>query len=140
MTIPTRSTFHRVLIVDQSRDSREVLRTALARRGVQTYETSHARTGLELAQRYQPDVIVVDLEAFWPNQDADASTVCRQFDSGSARHRASLVFLGEARGDNRPLPTARFIRKPYHYAPLIRTILECLQAKTPEASHASAPN
>ena len=47
-----------VLIVDPSADNREVLRTALARRGLTIFEAEAADRGLELAREHRPDVIV----------------------------------------------------------------------------------
>ncbi len=108
----------RVLIVDQSEDTREVLRAALERRGVETLEASGARQGIELARQHHPQVIVLDLEA-----DAAADEqVQAQYDAESRDHDARLVVLGRTCRYKRTLPSDRIVSKPYHYAPLIRTI------------------
>jgi len=108
----------RVLIVDQSKDSREVISAALQRRGVQTLEASGARQGAELARRHHPQVIVLDLEA----DSADDGQVQAQYDAESRDHDARLVVLGRAGRYEQTLPKDRIVPKPYHYAPLIRTI------------------
>jgi len=115
---PSRSPRDRVLIVDQSEDSREVLRTALERRGVQTLEASGARQGIELARQHHPRVIVLDLEA----DAAGDEHVQAQFDTESKDHDSRLVVLGRTARYERTLPKDRIVSKPYHYAPLIRTI------------------
>jgi CheY-like chemotaxis protein len=107
-----------VLIVDHSQDTREVLRTALALRGVQTLEANGARQGAELARRHHPRVIVLDLET----EAADDEQVRDQYEAESRDHNARLVVLGRAAGYGRNLPKDRVLTKPYHFAPLIRTI------------------
>ena len=51
-----------VLIIDASEETREVLQTALERRGLRILAADRARRGLELARRHHPDLIVLDLE------------------------------------------------------------------------------
>ena len=117
-----------VLIVDRSDESREVLRTVLARRGVQILEASGARAGLELCRRHHPEVVVLDLDS----QAAGDETVQGEYQSQADTDSASLVMLGhEQRFDPAsavPAPYGRFVPKPYHYAPLVRTIEELLAA------------
>jgi CheY-like chemotaxis protein len=111
-----------VLIVDPSQESREVLRTLLERRGIKTLEAGGARQGLELVRRYRPEVVVADLES-----EGEAERAVRQqYGDVSAAHHASLVLLANA--PRRPFAAQgqRVVSKPYHYAPLIRTIEELL--------------
>ena len=112
----------RVLIVDRSDESRDVLRTVLERRGLQTYEARGARRGLELAHRHQPDLIVLDMEAV----PGDDEAVCDGFDAQSRDGRTSLVVLGNARQSAPAVWSGQFVTKPYHYAPLVRRIEELL--------------
>jgi CheY-like chemotaxis protein len=112
-----------VLIVDRSEDSREVLCTALARRGVSTLEASHGEEALALVQQHQPNVVVVDLEF-----DATAEEeFCDRFTAQS--QELPLVMLSRIHGPMAHSGRARgteFLRKPYHYAPLLRRIEELL--------------
>ena len=113
-----------VLIVDGSDDSREVLRTALERRGMEIFEASRAERGLELARRHHPRVIVLDLEV----ETDECDQICGQFAEQSDGKTTSLVVLANAQ-----IPVTgdadrdrEFVAKPYHYGPLVRKILELL--------------
>jgi CheY-like chemotaxis protein len=112
-----------VLIVDASPDNREVLRTVLARRGLQILEAGAAQEGLEMAREHHPDVIVLDLEA----DRVDAEAVREQFSAEATNYDSRLIVLGKVRRG----PTfagGHVISKPYHFAPLVHTI-EQLAAK-----------
>lgn len=117
-TVPRTS---RVLIVDQSDDAREVLRTILQRRGFQTYEAPESEEGLELARLHQPDVIVLDVESETDEEDS----LCTRYDQSNDKP-ATLVVLGTSRRRDAELPGRRLVAKPYHYASLIRTIEQLL--------------
>jgi len=106
-----------VLIVESSADEREVLRTALARRGLRIFEASEAQAGLELARRHHPAVIVLDLEG---GAD-DGADVEAEYDAQTAGQCQSLIILGTARRGHH-LPADQVIAKPYHYGPLVRKI------------------
>lgn len=118
---------HCVLVVDPSAESREVLRTALARSGTEILEASRADEGMELARSCHPDVIVLDLEC----EPARTATVTEGFRDVSPAHPASMVILGTARQvqqieTEQPGLRGQAVRKPYHYGPLIRKIEELL--------------
>ena len=108
----------RVLIVDESSDSRQVLRTALERRGTQIFEACRASQGLELVRAQQPDVIVLDLE----DTDGIAGGITGEFGEAVRARQTPIVLLGTARCQAESLPTGEFVAKPYHYGPLIRKI------------------
>jgi DNA-binding response OmpR family regulator len=114
--LPQRS----VLIVDESDESREVLRTALTRLGTRIYEASQAAEGLELARTCRPDLIVLDLELH------DGDSDWGEFEAAARQHRTPLVIIGSARRDGARVPGGQFIEKPYHYAPLVRRIEDLL--------------
>ena len=118
--VPERS----VLVVDRSEDTREVLRTALERRGVRIFSASRARRGLELARRHHPDLIVLDLEL----GNSGAEEVCAPFARESRSRQTPLVLLGSVRRGAGKIPEGEFVPKPYHYGPLIRKIEELLGA------------
>jgi len=120
-----------VLIVDSSEETREVLRTALERRGVRTFSACRAKQGLELARNHHPDLIVLDLELDFEG-DRDAGTPedrPNPFADPSQADQAPLVMLGTVRRDMGELPEGEFVAKPYHYGPLIRRIEELLAAR-----------
>lgn len=113
-----------VLIVDRSEETREVLKTALERRGVKILAARGPRRGLELARTQQPDLIVLDLEVSQsPRED-----VSSPFAYAAEDAQAPLVILGTCRRKAETPPNGEFIAKPYHFAPLIRRIEELLDA------------
>ncbi|MHB1037741.1 MAG: response regulator [Pirellulales bacterium] len=111
-----------VLIVDQSDETREVLRTALERRGMEIFEASRAEQGLELARRHRPDLIVLDMEM----ETGSVEGISAGFEAASDARQTPMVLLGNAR---RRVGAANreFVSKPYHYGPLIRRIEELLR-------------
>ena len=138
---------HSVLIVDRSQETREVLQTALERRGVRTLAAGGSATGLRLARQHQPDLIVLDLEIEDPSADQfsapsfGADTACGACGAGvspaiggtgatptpqNTSYQPRLVLLGNLRGWRERVPSGEFVAKPYHYGPLIRKIEELL--------------
>jgi CheY-like chemotaxis protein len=112
-----------VLIVDSSEETREVLRTALERRGVRILAARCTRQGLELARTHHPDLIVLDLEV--EGAAAEPRDMSAPFAAQSRADRAPLIVLGSVRRPGPPAD-AEFVAKPYHYGPLIRRIEELL--------------
>ena len=112
-----------VLIVDSSEETREVLQTALERRGVQIFSASRARQGLKLARQHHPDVIVLDLEVKGGGADRLPARLAEQAPPDGQQR---LVLLGSLRR-GKAVPSGEFVAKPYHYGPLIRKIEELLK-------------
>ena len=106
-----------VLIVDSTGETSEVLRTVLERKGLKIFATSEAREGRALLRQHHPQVTVLDVES----QQVDE---CREYDSETG---ASLVILGKLPHGFGKTPRERVVAKPYHYAPLIRTIEELVE-------------
>lgn len=114
-----------VLIVDRSEETREVLRTALERRGMRIFAASRVQRGLELARRHQPDLIVLDLEV----DDSAPEEICAPFAEHAQGHHTPMVILGNLRrlsDDSQDGKAGEVVSKPYHYGPLIRKIEELL--------------
>ena len=110
-----------VLIVDQSSETREVLRTVLEQRGLRIFEASAADEGLAIVQSQQPDLVVLDVEVDSASPDA----ISGAFASRVRPRQTPLVLLGAVRRTTRGLP-GEFVAKPYHYAPLVRKIEQLL--------------
>ena len=123
MAFDRRNPTKRVLIVDQSEDTREVLRTVLQRHGVQIYEAREGVEGLDLAKQCHPDVMVLDLDTIGQLDVA----VCNGFDLQAREENSVLLFLGSVRSWQRPVNRADVVAKPYHYGPLVRRIESLLQ-------------
>lgn len=118
VSAPRSALRRRVLIVDRSEESREVLRTVLERRGLDIFEATEARQGLELARKHRPEVVVLDEESESANDELRG-----EYDAASG----SLVVIGSVRrpeGDARH----RYVAKPYHFGPLIQAIEQMAQS------------
>jgi two-component system KDP operon response regulator KdpE len=111
-----------VLIVDRSSETREVLKTALERRGMRIFTSGRAREGLRLAGRHRPDLIVLDMDV----EDLGPQSAVCGFAAHTGGRPGALVVLGSAEGAARRAGTGEFVSKPYHYAPLLRKIEELL--------------
>jgi CheY-like chemotaxis protein len=111
------------LIVDPSADSREVLRTLLELRGATTLEADHPEQGIQLADEFRPDLIVLDADS---DHAAGAATddLCRL----ASRSDTPIVILGTLRKPDAEESPGQIISKPYHYGPLIRRIEHLLAA------------
>lgn len=120
----TLDTNRSVLVVDRSEDTREVLQTALTRRGVRTFTARHASEGAELGRRHHPDLIVLDLEIDDVNLEGSTPT----FWAGREDNNVPIILLGTLRRNRPHIPGSEFVSKPYHYGPLIRRIEELLKS------------
>jgi CheY-like chemotaxis protein len=117
----------RVLIVDRSRESRDLLRSFLSRHGAEVIEAPVTERAAMLADHSRPDLIVVDVETQPYGVDSDGAT---QLAAVAARNDIPIVVLGTLRRSASPLPTDEFVAKPYHYGALIRRIEELLGKRT----------
>ncbi|MCC6125334.1 MAG: response regulator [Pirellulales bacterium] len=111
-----------VLIVDQSEENREVLRTVLERHGVRTMTAARTTEGVDLARRHQPDVIVLDTEF----EATELGVFCGKDRGDSEIGKPPMILLGKVRRNRSVIPEGEFFAKPYHYGPLIRRIEEIL--------------
>lgn len=121
----------RILIVDESQENREVLRTLLQRRGLQVVDAARADDGLALARDCHPAVIVLDLDA----RRAEEADVQAGYAQEAADDHASIVLLGRARQFRSALPGDQVLSKPYHYGRLLRTIERLVERVDVDASH-----
>jgi DNA-binding response OmpR family regulator len=113
---------HTVLVVDPLDETHEVLRTALAHRGVDVVGSRDSARGLALARRHRPRLIVLDVEG-----DASSAELAGRLASEPANSDTRLVILGKAKRESAGVTACQF-SKPYDYLPLIRKIEELLAA------------
>ena len=113
----------RVLIVDESSDSLDVLGTALRCRGVDTVTTRRATEGIDLARNFHPDLILLDLESV----PSDRDDLRKNYDETARRENAPLILVARGPRDPAAAGGQHVVSKPYHYAPLIRKIEELLE-------------
>ncbi len=113
-----------VLIVDASRESREVLKLLLEHRGARTIEAAHPEEAARLAGHFRPDLIVLDAES---DQSATGEPT-DELRRVAGRSETPIVILGKIRQLRGAGPGDQFVTKPYHYGPLIRKIDGLLDA------------
>ena len=113
-----------VLIVDRYGGLARSSAHALEKRGVRTWEATEARQGVELARQHDPQVIGLDLDT----GDTEQQEIREQYQAESNEHDAYLVVIGRSRSYEQILPKDRILAKPYHYAPLVRTIESLLSS------------
>jgi CheY-like chemotaxis protein len=113
-----------VLIVDASRETREVLRLLLERRGAKTVEAERPEDAIQLARDLQPDLIVFDAESD-KSGSGELTDDLRAIADGN---HIPIVILGKVRQLRSPVLAEQFVAKPYHYGPLIRKINSLLAA------------
>src|SRR5438105_3104771 len=100
----------RVLIVDASRDSREVLRMLLELRGATTFEANGPQQALSLADNLRPDLILLDA-------DSDQSVTgdpTNELREAASRSNTPIVILGKLKHLPCQLQSGQIVTKPYH--------------------------
>ena len=126
----------RVLIVDQSPENREVLRTVLQRHGYEIFEAERDTDGLTLAGKCHPKVLVLDIDTV----DPDDRSVIEGFDHHAQKENTSVVLLGQVPKPHLSLANSDVVSKPYHYGPLIRKIEALLRQTEAPATKTSPPD
>ncbi len=120
---PNGSEACRVMIVDESAESREVLCTLLTRAGLSSIEASRSDRAARVAKQEQPDLIVVDADSDRsPDRQAtrDLRAIARRTDT-------PIVVLGQLGRADSPLAPEERMSKPYHYGDLLRRIEDVLE-------------
>ena len=112
----------RILIVDASSESREILRLLLERKGLEAFEASDSNRASQLVQQRQPHLIVYDMDS----ELSPPNRTGLDLEQAATRSNIPIVVLGTAKQPETPTVVGQFVTKPYHYAPLIRRIEELL--------------
>jgi len=114
----------RVLIVDESAESREILCALLARHGASTIEARRPDEAAELADLHRPNLILFDADS----DHSNSAAATQSLKDAANRNGTPIVILGTVQ-NARKLPSSdQFFAKPYHYGPLIRKIEDLLAA------------
>jgi DNA-binding response OmpR family regulator len=114
----------RILIVDESADSREVLSTLLARHGATTIEARRPKQAIALADQEPVDLIVFDAES----DRSDSGSGADDLKAAASRNGTPIVILGTVRNRKKRPEEGQFLAKPYHYGQLINKIENLLDA------------
>jgi len=121
------ATTKKILLVDDDVDILSALRTVLERKGYRVFTASDGNMGLSVAERENPDLVVVDmmmpkksgflvLEKLKSRPDSGPSVIMITANEGS-RHRAYAEILG----------VDEYIRKPFD----MNRLLEAVQRLCP---------
>ena len=114
----------RILIIDESSESREVLAALAARCGATTIEARRPDQAAQLADLHQVDLIVFDADG----DRSTRGTAIAELAAFAGRKGTPIIILGTVRiPPDRPLG-GQFVSKPYHYGPLVHRIEELLAA------------
>jgi two-component system alkaline phosphatase synthesis response regulator PhoP len=114
----------RVLIVDESAESREVLRTLLEHRGARTLEAHRLDQAVGLAESFHPHLIVLDAES----DRSTGGSATSELREAAERTGTPIVILGRVPSGRGPHTSGQFVAKPYHYGHLLRKIESLLAA------------
>ncbi|QJE01429.1 diguanylate cyclase [Massilia forsythiae] len=102
-----------ILIVDDAAEHLGVLRSILLQQGYQTFVATSGERALEIAQRIQPDLVLLDVVM----AGMDGLETCRRMKAHPATARIPVIFMS-ARGETEDVVTgfdlgaADYIRKP----------------------------
>jgi DNA-binding response OmpR family regulator len=113
-----------VLIVDESDESRDILRTLLARGGTDTLEATRPDQAAELIDRHRPHLILFDADC----DHSSCGGPTESLKAAANRNHTPIVFLGTVGNRQKKATSTQIISKPYHYGPLIRKIDDLLAA------------
>jgi two-component system OmpR family response regulator len=111
----------RILVVDDERTVLTVLSTLLGRMGHQCLSTTSAFEALAVADRYRPELLVVDVTM--PEMTGEA--LVRELRVRTGDHCPPVVFVsGYAECDVEPTPDLRmrFVTKPFGMADLAEAV------------------
>lgn len=113
----------KVLIVDESEETRDVLSTALERRGVKTFTASIPRRGAVIAREEKPDLVIFDIDSV----TAPPEQALSAFSKEAEIDEAPIMAIGSGKFTV-PASEGEFISKPYHFLPLLEKIEQFLRS------------
>jgi CheY-like chemotaxis protein len=119
--VTTRALRNRVLIVEDEPTIRELLDDFLTGEGFETRVTSDGRSALEIAERDQPDLILMDV--MLPVLDgATATRLLKECDATRGIRVVAMSANCAVLDDRRVLPADDVIRKPFDLETLLTQI------------------
>lgn len=107
-----------VLIIDDEADHAEIVATLLERRGYLTATAPDGASGVELATRLKPDVVLLDVRM----PAVDGYTTAMRLRRNPATAKVPIVFLSAAGDLAAPDQGCGFLAKPFRAADLFRAV------------------
>lgn len=116
----------KILIVDDSRTSRKILRTLLIENGYEVVEAENGQTGIEKYKEETPDLVTMDITM--PVMDGiTALKGIREYDSG-----AKVIMVTAAGQESKIVEAvkhgaAEFLTKPFEKGKILETVQKVLK-------------
>lgn len=107
-----------VLIVDQSSETSEVLKTLLERQGRIALSAKRPDLAIQAVEQSSPDLILLDLD----DQTGCQTNALSQLKESASLKNTPIVVIGSTKKHKAQLPDGQFISKPYQYRDLLRKI------------------
>lgn len=115
----------KILVVDDERDIREIIRISLEDDGYQVLEAADGKTAIELAKREKPDLITLDI--IMPNMDGfQVAKIIKEDPATADIPIIILSVLGEDK-DKLTQGIADYISKPFKPNELVEKIKEAIE-------------
>jgi len=124
---------HRILVVDDDEDIRNLVAVMLKAEGYQVVLASTGKEALETLEKELADLIVLDV--MMPG--LDGWEVCRQIKSNACTREIPVIFLTVRQQPldriigTEVLHASGYIYKPFEREELISTIFDCLNTAAP---------
>lgn len=128
-----------ILIVDDTASNAKLARTVLESAGYRCLEANDGQSGIDLAQRERPDLVLMDVRL--PGMSGIDAT--RKLKTGAATRSIPVIALtAHALKDERDAILAAgcdgYLAKPYRVDDLLQAVKRALAAR-PDSSPRSAP-
>lgn len=120
----------RILVVDDSEESRDIIVTRLRAHGYDTSEAADGEAGLAAVDEYAPDLILLDVTM----PKLDGIEVCRRLKSDRSRPFTPIIIL-TARADTKDVVAGldagadEYLTKPVDHAALLARVRSALRLK-----------
>jgi PAS domain S-box-containing protein len=122
---PVQPQVRRILIVDDDRDTRTILRMALEADGFDVMEAASGRDGVRLASEHLPDAITLDL--VMPN--GDGRWVLSELQANPLTARIPVIVVSGADTDG-TMTAGPILHKPFDPTDLVTTVRGVLAGRT----------
>jgi CheY-like chemotaxis protein len=116
-----------ILIVDDSKEIREIVKTTLDAELFKVYEAPNGSRAIESARKYKPDLIIMDV--IMPGQIDGIDAITQIKNSEELKECQIIVLTGseqDRKEDGLAAGAADFIYKPFSPLDLLKKIDQCL--------------
>lgn len=122
----------KILVIEDSPTNMKLVRLLLTGKGYQVLEAEDAQNGIALAQREQPDLILIDIQL--PGMDGLTATGLLRQDPATRHIRIAALTALAMKGDEERILAAgcdAYIAKPIHSADFLERVGRLLEDVPP---------